>query len=159
MPAPVKHRVTKAKVKRLYCNGATDATAAKSLGVAINTMKKYMKELGITKADVESWKVGPDLEVASALRMRAIGYSCKETKAQWVESQVKDPETDKYVTVGRWETIDMIKHHPPETAAAMAWLKNRQPGDWKDRHDVGVNGDMKVSVTVNFVGADDECKS
>jgi hypothetical protein len=27
---------------------------------------------------------------------------------------------------------------PPDTGAAMAWLKNRKPETWRDKHDVDV---------------------
>ena len=35
--------------------------------------------------------------------------------------------------------IPTRKHHPPDTTAAIFWLKNRRRDDWRDRHDIGLN--------------------
>ena len=29
-------------------------------------------------------------------------------------------------------------HHPPDTAAASLWLRNRQPKLWRDKHEIDV---------------------
>ncbi len=33
-----------------------------------------------------------------------------------------------------------VKHYPPDTNAALAWLSRRQPDKWKDRQEVNVTG-------------------
>ena len=33
-----------------------------------------------------------------------------------------------------------VKHYPPDTNAALAWLSRRQPEKWKDRQEVNVTG-------------------
>ena len=31
---------------------------------------------------------------------------------------------------------EIVEHYPPDTTACIFWLKNRQPGRWRDRVDV-----------------------
>jgi hypothetical protein len=32
--------------------------------------------------------------------------------------------------------VEIVEHYPPDTTACIFWLKNRQPGRWRDRVDV-----------------------
>ena len=32
--------------------------------------------------------------------------------------------------------MEYIEHYPPDTTAAIFWLKNRQPGKWRDKKEV-----------------------
>ncbi|MHB1956052.1 MAG: hypothetical protein ACYCOU_20160, partial [Sulfobacillus sp.] len=40
------------------------------------------------------------------------------------------------------------KHYPPDTQAAMFWLRNRQPERWKEKTegDVNVNNNLSVAT-------------
>ncbi len=60
-----------------------------------------------------------DTKVENALLRRAVGYEYTETRVE---------ESDKGSKV-----IEITKHLPPDTKAAIFWLKNRQPGRWSDR--------------------------
>ena len=35
------------------------------------------------------------------------------------------------------------KHYPPDTKAALRWLRNRQPDVWRDRQEVNVTGTLQ----------------
>jgi hypothetical protein len=65
---------------------------------------------------------------------RAIGYSHPDVKIIFREGD-KEPVYAPFV-----------KHYPPETAAAIFWLKNRQPERWRERHEVKV-ADPLASMT------------
>lgn len=65
-----------------------------------------------------------DAKVEQALHARALGYS--------------HPEDKIFCHEGAIITAETVKHYPPDTAAAFIWLKNRQPGVWRDRMDVNV---------------------
>ena len=103
--------------------GATDAEMADFFGVSeqtLNTWKKKYPEF------LESLKKGmavADANVASRLYSRAIGYDAKATKFATNEGKI----TDK---------VEYIEHYPPDTTAAIFWLKNRQPGKWRDKKEV-----------------------
>ena len=64
-----------------------------------------------------------DANVASRLYSRAIGYDTG-TKFATNEGRI----TDK---------VEYIEHYPPDTTAAIFWLKNRQPAKWRDKKEVG----------------------
>ena len=77
------------------------------------------------------------LNVASRLYNRAIGYSCKATKFATSDGRITDQK-------------EYIEHYPPDTTAAIFWLKNRQPEKWRDRKEVDTNvnlGDELESMT------------
>lgn len=122
---------------KLCLLGATDAEMADFFGVSeqtVNTWKKKHPEF------LESQKKGKsiaDANVASKLYNRAIGYDVKATKFATNEGKI----TDK---------VEYVEHYPPDTTAAIFWLKNRQPEKWRDRKEVEVNnklGDDLESMT------------
>ena len=38
-----------------------------------------------------------------------------------------------------------VEHYPPDTGAAMAWLKNRQKGKWRDKQDIEHSGEVGIA--------------
>ena len=66
-----------------------------------------------------------------------MGYNHKETKL----FQDKD-ENGKVKIIEH----DVIKHYPPDTAACIFFLKNRQPDRWRDRKDVDVKGQIDTTL-------------
>ena len=38
--------------------------------------------------------------------------------------------------------LQFIEHYPPDTTAAIFWLKNRQPEKWRDKKEVDANVDL-----------------
>ncbi len=56
--------------------------------------------------------------VERALLKRALGYDYVETRTE---------ETDK-----GFKKTETTKHVPPDTKAAVFWLKNRRPDRWSD---------------------------
>lgn len=37
------------------------------------------------------------------------------------------------------DSKEYIEHYPPDTTAAIFWLKNRQPEKWRDRKEIDAN--------------------
>jgi len=117
--------------------GMTDKQLSKMFGVSevtLNAWKnkypKFLKSLKAGKAEHD------DNRVEKSLLERACGYTCPETKAQWVEST--EIKNGKSVRSGRWEYAEMQKHYPPDPTSMIFWLKNRQPEKWRDRIDNSV---------------------
>ncbi|MFT3804969.1 MAG: terminase [Burkholderiaceae bacterium] len=99
--------------------GATDADVADMFHVSVRTLQYW-------KADkpglVEAMRVAKDeadARVERSLYERAIGY--------------EHPEIDIRVVGGQIVQTEIRKHYPPDTTAAIFWLKNRQPRRWRDR--------------------------
>jgi hypothetical protein len=46
-------------------------------------------------------------------------------------------------------TTKLTKHYPPDTTAAIFWLKNRQPGKWRDKtivdNNINLGADLEES--------------
>jgi len=112
--------------------GATNEDLAKLFKVNVATIARWIKKYPDFCNAIKKGKIPADDKVTFSLFQRAVGYEHKETKAQWVESEVQD-EDGEWHRVGRWETLDMIKHYPPDTAANFIWLKNRRPDLWRDK--------------------------
>jgi len=108
--------------------GATDVQLADFYGVTEQTINNWKKEHPEFFGSIRKGKLESDLPIGESLYHRAKGYSHPDTKAQWI------PATDK--EDGHWEYADLIKHYPPDTAAAFIWLKNRQ--GWSDMSKVAL---------------------
>ncbi|RNI26646.1 terminase [Rufibacter latericius] len=115
---------------KLCLLGATDADLANFFEVAESTINNWKKE---EIEFLESIKKGKDLadaEIAESLYHRARGYSHPEDKFFVIEgSVVVEPTT---------------KHYPPDTTAAIFWLKNRKPKTWRDKQEVEHSGELPV---------------
>ena len=102
---------------KLCLLGATDKEIAEFFSVSEQTLNSWKKKF---PQFLESLKKG---NVASRLYSRAIGYDARATKFATNEGKI----TDK---------VEYIEHYPPDTTAAIFWLKNRQPGKWRDKKEV-----------------------
>lgn len=78
-------------------------------------------------------KIVPELE--RALYKRALGYEYTETKTETF------PDSNDRVTVTR-------KQMPPDVGALVFALCNLAPGDWRNKVENQVSGDLKTTVKV-----------
>jgi DNA-binding XRE family transcriptional regulator len=104
--------------------GATDKDLAEIFEVSeqtINTWKKKHKEFSLS---LKKGKDMADAEVADKLFKRATGYS--------------HPDVDIKVIRNKIVPTKLVKHYPPDTTAAIFWLKNRQKDKWRDKVETGV---------------------
>ena len=62
-------------------------------------------------------------EVSASLYQRALGYS--------------HDDVDIKVVRGKIVKTKIRKHYPPDTTAAIFWLKNRQKHNWRDKQEHG----------------------
>jgi len=99
---------------------------------------------------IKDWKLKADKKIETSLYERAHGYSHEDTKAQWVENDVFDPESGEWKRTGRWEYADLTKHYPPDPTSMIFWLKNRQPDKWRDRIEQDVNLTGKITFKVIY---------
>jgi len=89
-----------------------------------------MDRLGpsIGNRQMKSDKPQADAAIAESLFNRARGYRHEATKI-FMPAGSEAPVYAPYV-----------KHYPPDTNAALAWLSRRQQEKWKDRQEVNVTG-------------------
>lgn len=102
-----------------------------TLGVGRHTFYKWFKEEEAFSAAVTRMRASADDQVVNALHRRALGYTYTEV----TDRTESGPDGEKFV-----QTVTP-KHLPPDPGAAMNWLKNRAPGDWREKITVEVDLD------------------
>ena len=106
------------KISMLYKSGWTDDQVAEFIGISVVSLHKW-------KADNEfclplkDWKSEADEKVERSLYERACGYKHKAVKM--------------FVIGGKVVKEEYIEHYPPDSVACFFWLKNRQPGQWREK--------------------------
>lgn len=109
---------TPEKTYRLCMLGLDETDLALALDISIDTLGRWKSEYPEFAEALYRGKELADGEVATSLYRKALGYS--------------HPETEIRVVDGEVVTVDVIKHHPPDTTACIFWLKNRQRKNWRD---------------------------
>jgi hypothetical protein len=108
--------------------GATDERLAELLEIDVATLYRWKNKHAEFCEATKRGKDIADAEIAEALYNRAKGYSHPEDKI----FSVLDED-------GKPLVVPTIKHYPPDTAAAMIWLRNRQGWSGKDKDDSDVS--------------------
>ena len=130
-----------AQAEKLAKLGLTDVEMADVFGVTEQTFNNWKKSQPDFFESLKKGKALADANVAESLFHRALGYSHPAVKIMTLGGAI--------------EQVPYTEHYPPDTAAAIFWLKNRQPKKWRDKHDAADHdGDTAPeSVTVEVVNA------
>ncbi len=115
--------------------GATDAQMAEAFGVSERTFTAWKSRHVEFSSALKAAKLPADGDVARSLYERALGYSHPEDDIRTVS--VGDGMSEIVIT-------PTTKHYPPDTTAAIFWLKNRQPKLWRDK--VEVESEVNVNM-------------
>ena len=127
----------------LALKGATDQELAEAFGVSKRTILRWKNEHPSFAEAYQRGKDVADAKVKKALYQRAIGYEVIEK-----ESTVDvDPKTGESKPV-RVKTI--TKQIAPDTMAIMYWLNNRSRGEFAQRQEVTLGGEVKTSPMANL---------
>lgn len=105
--------------------GPTDEELARYFNVEVGTIRYWCKHHPEFEEAIRESKDMVDSAVVEKLYHRAMGYSHPDTKIVVVDN---GPGAGVRIL-----KIPIIKHYPPDTGAAIFWLKNRQ--GWRDRID------------------------
>ncbi|MFC6324030.1 helix-turn-helix domain-containing protein [Companilactobacillus baiquanensis] len=151
-------------------DGLTDEQIAHNIGIVPSTLYEWKKKKSEISESLKKGKSVVDREVENALFKRAIGFKSMEEQYRVVpiedeivevrrrdyankwklkhpdassqeiqDAAVKGVKTSKRVKLGIIE-----KDVPPDTTAAIFWLKNRKPDDWRDKHETELSGGLNV---------------
>lgn len=101
-------------------DGLTLEQIAHNCGCSRETLNEWKKRFPSISDALKKGREVVDYEVENALLKRALGYEYQETR---VEVNEKD---------GR-KVIETTKQMPPDTGAAVFWLKNKRRDRWRDR--------------------------
>lgn len=118
-------------------NGLIEEEICKRLGVGVSTFNRYKSDNRELREALKRGKQHADFKVEDALFKKATGYHYDEVTYVFVEE--KDPYTGNKVTKQIPDKI-VKKHVPADTTAAIFWLKNRKPEEWRDKRDVEHSG-------------------
>jgi hypothetical protein len=130
-----------AQAAKLCALGATDAQLADFFEVAISTINLWKVQHPEFSESIRVPKDEADQRVEQSLYRRALGY--------------EHDEVDIRVVAGEIVETPIRKHYPPDTAAAIFWLKNRKAAEWRDKvenvHTGADGGPIQTERTVRFV--------
>ena len=117
-----------AQVLKLCLLGATDKDIASFFEVNVDTYYEWLKKHPSFTESVKRGKHEADANVATSLYKKAMGTTVKEIDIRVIDGKII-------------QTV-IEKHLPPDTGAAIFWLKNRKPEQWRDRvnlnHQLGI---------------------
>ena len=133
MGRPTKYKPEYCELATKFCMlGATDIKLGEFFDVSEVTINAWKNEHPAFLKSLKAGKEIADANVADALYHRALGYSHPEVHVSNFQGEIT--------------LTPITKHYPPDTGAAMAWLKNRQRGLWRDDKDLNVNIKHHASV-------------
>lgn len=120
-------------------DGLTDEQIAHNMGISTTTYYRWQNEHWEIRESLKKNKEIVDIEVENALLKRAKGFTYTETTSELMT----DSETGekKMVVVKEVEKTVL-----PDTTAAIFWLKNRKPQEWRDTKDINVDGTLNANV-------------
>lgn len=130
-----------AQAERAAQAGFTDKEIADLLGCGLTTLYKWKNEHPEFSEALKLNKEVADRRVEETLYKKALGVTVMESDVRVIDGEVVVTQIEKQL--------------PPDTAAAIFWLKNRQPNRWRDKVDmVHEGGDTPIkSITeIRLVG-------
>jgi hypothetical protein len=120
---------------KLCLLGATDKEIADFFEVVESTLNLWKLEYPEFSESLKKGKTLADANVGQRLYERALGFE-------------HDSEEIKVVSMGKEgsaiERVPIRKIYPPDTVAAIFWLKNRQSSKWRDKQEVEHSGEVKT---------------
>ncbi len=142
-PSPYRDEFP-AQAKKLCLLGATDLQLADFFGVSESTINNWKIDHPRFLESLKAGKEDADAMVAQRLYSRALGYKHNAVKILTVargDNQGSEVEQVPYV-----------ERYPPDTTAAIFWLKNRRPDVWRDRQNLDVTSNG-ASITALVAAA------
>ena len=125
------------QVVKLCRLGLTDAELADFFEVSEVTINAWKKEAPEFLKSIKKGKEYSDAQIAQSLYHRAKGYKAISKKQKvLIDGGVIDYEEET--------------EYPPDTTAAIIWLKNRRPKNWRDKieHEVSGPDNQPIQITI-----------
>ncbi|MBT0318577.1 helix-turn-helix domain-containing protein [Morganella morganii] len=113
------------QARKLCLLGATDKELADFFNVSESTINKWKIDFVEFSESIKKGKDLADADVAERLFNRACGYVAPDVDIKVIDSKIV--------------MTDFMKHYPPDTTAAIFWLKNRQKNKWRDKQEIDLS--------------------
>ena len=131
------------QAKKLCELGLTDEELAKFFEVHVATIYRWQAQFPKFCEALKVGKAPADDRVERSLYHKAVGYTFESEKIFNYQGDVVRAKT--------------VEHVPPDTTAAIFWLKNRRKEDWRDKHDHTMSGPDGGPIQFNEL-TDDELR-
>lgn len=129
---------------KLCALGATDDELADFFDVHRSTIYRWKLEYPEFCDSIKSAKEVADERVERSLYQKATGYDFTEEQAIKIKLEQYKEEV---------EVVEVRKHSPADTTAAIFWLKNRRSGAWRDKQEVEHNVSNELSALMERIAA------
>ena len=100
--------------------------------IDVRTLYRWKNESPKFCQALKAGKAAADERVERSLFARALGYEHDEVDIRMFE--------------GRIIQTPIRKIYPPDTTAAIFWLKNRKPDQWRDKQEIDHSGSVNVQI-------------
>lgn len=120
---------------RMFLSGATIYDVAIELGIHHSTLYLWRDRFPSFAEALNTPRRNANARVVESLYGRATGFEVV------MDKRVKTKD-DNGNEVTRW--MPEIVYYPPDVTAAIFWLKNRDPANWRDVKTL--DGDMSITV-------------
>lgn len=125
--------------RRLALLGLTDEEMASVMGVSDAKLNAWKNEHPEFLDSLNEGKAYADAHVADRLLQRAMGYEHDEVDIRVVDKEIVQTKIRKF--------------YPPDTAACIFWLKNRQREKWRDKVETGITDAQGKDVPIDPIEA------
>jgi hypothetical protein len=123
---------------KLCLLGCTDKELGKFFEVEEKTINNWKNTNVEFLQSLKKGKEIADAEVTHKLYKRATGYATYEMTFEKIDSQMNfDENNAPNIITDAYKKKVVKKEVPPDTTAAIFWLKNRQPLKWRDKQITG----------------------
>lgn len=136
---------------KLCLLGATDAKLADFFDVTEQTINNWKIEFPEFFESLKKGKVIADATIAEGLYNRAKGAVINVQQAIKLKDSQFNSEGRKISEEERIEVVDLIQEVPPDTAAGIFWLKNRNPEMWRDKREYNDNPEGNDEIEIRVV--------
>lgn len=134
---PTGYRPEYCEMARKLCLlQSTDLQIADFLGIAEKTLYLWKAKYPKFAQSIRDGKLKADAEIAKSIYRRALGYS--------------HPEVHVSNYQGKITKTKLVKYYPPDTPAAIFWLKNRHPDKWRDQQDLKHSGAVSIGEVLDL---------
>jgi transposase-like protein len=131
---PTKYRPEYCRQANLASKlGATDEELAMLFGVNAATLYRWQKAHPEFREAIQAGKLVADMKVAASLHSIAMGFEYEQAQAIKLKEVHYGADGKKVRATERVEIVKVRRILPPDTAAIMFWLTNRQKDKWKYR--------------------------
>lgn len=121
------------QAQKLAALGATDIEVADFFEVDVRTIYRWKHDFPEFCQALNVGKDKADERVINSLYQKAVGYEQDAVKI-FMPANAAAPVYAEY-----------REKVAPDTTAAIFWLKNRRPADWRDKHEVEHSGSVGIA--------------